>query len=196
MGLIPARAGNTVGIVSKTSAPGAHPRSRGEHFGLARLSPCRTGSSPLARGTPGSRASSHQRHGLIPARAGNTDSLAVSPNFTRAHPRSRGEHDDYQCVCGGAPGSSPLARGTLTLRILHSHRAGLIPARAGNTELRGAGAVDVGAHPRSRGEHARHGTKEGRRWGSSPLARGTQHDASDVPALTGLIPARAGNTTR
>ena len=34
------------------------------------------------------------------------------------------------------------------------------------------------------------------RWGSSPLARGTRSGFRDVTAGTGLIPARAGNTSR
>ena len=53
-GLIPARAGNTVGVDTTAGRPRAHPRSRGEHIpGVARI-PVKSGSSPLARGTLGS----------------------------------------------------------------------------------------------------------------------------------------------
>ena len=50
-GLIPARAGNTKRVCSKSSPKWAHPRSRGEHQKFRYpLGKC-TGSSPLARGT-------------------------------------------------------------------------------------------------------------------------------------------------
>ena len=53
-------------------------------------------------------------------------------------------------------------------------RTGLIPARAGNTNIGGGNWVADGAHPRSRGEHSGHPSGYPLLWGSSPLARGTQ----------------------
>ena len=50
-GLIPARAGNTVGAVCGWLLYGAHPRSRGEHEAGEQPEDMREGSSPLARGT-------------------------------------------------------------------------------------------------------------------------------------------------
>ena len=50
------------------------------------------------------------------------------------------------------------------------------------------------AHPRSRGEHAYGSGEFVYVWGSSPLARGTRSVYSVVVRVTGLIPARAGNT--
>ena len=52
-GLIPARAGNTMpgGILG--GGYRAHPRSRGEHCGVAAPEEGPEGSSPLARGTQG-----------------------------------------------------------------------------------------------------------------------------------------------
>ena len=50
--LIPARAGNTLNPVSRTSPSSAHPRSRGEHPDPPRVMVIPAGSSPLARGTP------------------------------------------------------------------------------------------------------------------------------------------------
>ena len=71
----------------------------------------------------------------------------------------------------------------------------LIPARAGNTLQVTAQAFITAAHPRSRGEHfvVAHGVQF--RCGSSPLARGTLHDALDAVRAERLIPARAGNTS-
>ena len=51
-----------------------------------------SGSSPLARGTPGADELITPLNGLIPARAGNTWLLARVLAACRAHPRSRGEH--------------------------------------------------------------------------------------------------------
>ena len=71
---------------------------------------------------------------------------------------------------------------------------GLIPARAGNTF---SGLFDVeafGAHPRSRGEHCNGVHLNLAKQGSSPLARGTRFQGCSTLKLSGLIPARAGNT--
>ena len=73
---IPARAGNTVSMISTGPSTAVHPRSRGEH-GLGALRAVRKlGSSPLARGTlrPSGRGPDHLR--FIPARAGNTPPAA------------------------------------------------------------------------------------------------------------------------
>ena len=71
-GLIPARAGNTLNVKSHGVAVGAHPRSRGEHFGGFLSVWVVRGSSPLARGTLRWLLDNVVRPGLIPARAGNT----------------------------------------------------------------------------------------------------------------------------
>ena len=71
-GLIPARAGNTLEVRRPGQAPRAHPRSRGEHSPTWTDPPSTSGSSPLARGTPIGRFWNGIVDGLIPARAGNT----------------------------------------------------------------------------------------------------------------------------
>ena len=92
LGLIPARAGNTPASRYSGQLWGAHLRSRGEHFLYSALITIGRGSSPLARGTrwPGFRQRSCQ--GLIPARAGNTETNSTGYPRRQAHPRSRGEH--------------------------------------------------------------------------------------------------------
>ena len=52
VGLIPARAGNTLRGNSKPPLSRAHPRSRGEHITPPVMISSLSGSSPLARGTP------------------------------------------------------------------------------------------------------------------------------------------------
>ena len=152
------------------------------------------GSSPLARGTHGRHCTRASERGLIPARAGNTCRLAHQCSYRRAHPRSRGEHQIFFTRNPGAPGSSPLARGTRQGLPLSALPPGLIPARAGNTEPRVEPGVNYWAHPRSRGEHGRPQCRCCRCRGSSPLARGTRVTTPSLLSPAGLIPARAGNT--
>ena len=91
-------------------------------------------------------------------------------------------------------GSSPLARGLHdhALALLGVH--GIIPARAGFTEV---GAFDIAAgedHPRSRGVYLRGGECRHCFAGSSPLARGLRGPQVGVPVRARIIPARAGFT--
>ena len=92
-GLIPARAGNTKRVCSKSSPKWAHPRSRGEHCVMKWTAWATRGSSPLARGTQRFHVHGSPFVGLIPARAGNTFWWL------------------FAFISG--LGSSPLARGTL-----------------------------------------------------------------------------------
>ena len=176
-----------------TSSSRAHPRSRGEHISYRPLPQGKAGSSPLARGTRQSGAGKLTRRGLIPARAGNTGRVAVTGGVRRAHPRSRGEHRLSAHLYFDLPGSSPLARGTLTGGAPAICRVGLIPARAGNTCFRLSVRLASRAHPRSRGEHLKIWSGPPVVRGSSPLARGTHVLVHEGRGRVGLIPARAGN---
>ena len=155
-----------------------------------------SGSSPLARGTPGHPLANHGKSGLIPARAGNTYGAFQHAGRQAAHPRSRGEH--YWCLLLKplSSGSSPLARGTPQMVPSMICHHGLIPARAGNTRKRYRATVKAGAHPRSRGEHTSSAGTGTATPGSSPLARGTRTALHSRPLDAGLIPARAGNTRK
>ena len=214
--LIPARAGNTPDAFLTVTRCAAHPRSRGEHTCVGCGSRRGCGSSPLARGTRACIGLIPVRGRLIPARAGNTAVRPGSRTGAAAHPRSRGEHyaagDDYLGHFGSSPlargtrtrrfrwcslfyfGSSPLARGTRqgTEGIRQDHR--LIPARAGNTAVRGSAPCLGSAHPRSRGEHTSRAAAPLPVFGSSPLARGTHEPFPPSFFPPRLIPARAGNT--
>ena len=76
-------------------------------------------------------------------------------------------------------GSSPLARGARVSRTRLYGGRGLIPARAGRTEILRGGR-----------------SGQGRPQGSSPLARGALVVGVPVDGVAGLIPARAGRTGR
>ena len=133
LGLIPARAGNTVSPIVGAEMSWAHPRSRGEHWASSKMLATSSGSSPLARGTQTTAFSAPSNGGLIPARAGNTNTVGFSTKVSGAHPRSRGEHSFSFSTQAPPPG--------------------LIPARAGNTTKHREGTGLIRAHPRSRGEH-------------------------------------------
>ena len=153
LGLIPARAGNTGYGFCGADHAWAHPRSRGEHLLIFEQGERGVGSSPLARGTHGFPAEPAGVEGLIPARAGNTTYSSLLINQIRAHPRSRGEHDEPIWLMSVSAGSSPLARGTRGFSRATAGGGGLIPARAGNTEWLTDWLQTGEAHPRSRGEH-------------------------------------------
>ena len=179
MRLIPARAGNTFESGNSHSAQPAHPRSRGEHVYRSLTLGGRDGSSPLARGTQTNDTAPWHYRRLIPARAGNTVA-AMNPRVGEsAHPRSRGEHFVRGSTRSLHLGSSPLARGTQPRPLQHGSRPRLIPARAGNTWRTNYERNRDSAHPRSRGEHIGSISLSGRKYGSSPLARGTPRSLAE-----------------
>ena len=92
VGLIPARAGTTARALFGAWHAGAHPRSRGDHETVGASINAVMGSSPLARGPHEWTSSSGRPGGLIPARAGTTQSQPRWTGCRRAHPRSRGDH--------------------------------------------------------------------------------------------------------
>ena len=65
----------------------------------------------------------------------------------------RGEHFVKQELFLLAVGSSPHARGTLSLLHLHVHPRRIIPACAGNTVCNAEYNENWRDHPRMRGEH-------------------------------------------
>ena len=151
--LIPAHAGKTARADRGFQSPAAHPRSRGENFLSLKVVTFQEGSSPLTRGKLPLTLARASFIGLIPAHAGKTRFTVVGHFLTPAHPRSRGENSYVTGPDNLCSGSSPLTRGKLLERGRNPARAGLIPAHAGKTRGRQRGHLQVGAHPRSRGEN-------------------------------------------
>ena len=114
--------------------------------------------------------------GIIPARAGFTPSVWDAFTSIQDHPRSRGVYREYDNNGG--------------------FFKGIIPARAGFTWPSAESSAPDRDHPRSRGVYGRSelGNRVG--GGSSPLARGLQDLQWLERAHGGIIPARAGFTTR
>ena len=176
-GLIPACAGKTPGRPCTTSAPPAHPRACGENRRVgAQLGRVR-GSSPRVRGKLQPRLHRRVPAGLIPARAGKTQTATLIPVHTAAHPRACGENARFDLNTAPGSGSSPRVRGKHSLDRRIRRSRGLIPARAGKTWWWCAARAPRGAHPRACGENPRQHCARAARRGSSPRVRGKPRSA-------------------
>ena len=195
-GLIPARAGKTPPRKPPWTSTWAHPRSRGENPSARVVGASAAGSSPLARGKPLFSPSLRFGGRLIPARAGKTKQPPWPHGVSRAHPRSRGENRVRTLFRTYHGGSSPLARGKPRPWRRSRRNARLIPARAGKTDSFHACLASAAAHPRSRGENRGGRAMTAFDPGSSPLARGKLVGLLSSCQSVGLIPARAGKTSR
>ena len=150
-GIIPARAGFTTrGRVAPRMA-GDHPRSRGVYFSMSSRRLHTDGSSPLARGLLVVVSGRVFSCGIIPARAGFTDTLSCHNRLVGDHPRSRGVYGPWGSPMWWWGGSSPLARGLRARRVVLRPGRGIIPARAGFTCVGGHSCGVARDHPRSRG---------------------------------------------
>ena len=134
------------------------------------------GSSPLARGRHRRRHRPPPEPGIIPARAGSTGSSSQAG--------------------GIQPGSSPLARGRPSGVVGVPGCRGIIPARAGSTRCTPTSRHSCRDHPRSRGVDGQCRVQLRFREGSSPLARGRHLGPLGDAPCRGIIPARAGSTSR
>ena len=133
MGLIPAHAGKTRTRPSTRRTPTAHPRSRGENQAITQPLVFVGGSSPLTRGKPVATAPSRLPIRLIPAHAGKTSHASSHAGWGWAHPRSRGENNQFSLPSPVSDGSSPLTRGKPIAALVAIFVARLIPAHAGKT---------------------------------------------------------------
>ena len=112
------------------------------------------GSSPLARGLREQHNSFMNGDGIIPARAGFTQSRGLGRLRMQDHPRSRGVYVHMPDEKSRRYGSSPLARGLLLRPDVHVFKGGIIPARAGFTEVVEVRHIASTDHPRSRGVYS------------------------------------------
>ena len=175
-GIIPARAGFTPRSATGTPSGRDNPRSRGVYGRYEDGDEQISGSSPLARGLRLGRPRALTCTRIIPARAGFTETMGLTHHFVG--------------------GSSPLARGLRRPSIARTPLRGIIPARAGFTYEQGDAHVLPRDHPRSRGVYPPSDPTMPMSPGSSPLARGLQRRRPRDGEYSGIIPARAGFTTR
>ncbi len=117
-----------------------------------------------------------------------------TPAARRDHPRVCGEHLKMHRPEAAVWGSSPRVRGTRNRTELPVAARRIIPACAGNTRPHYQHARPVRDHPRVCGEHFTGLTTGFQTLGSSPRVRGTPIVLDKQRAITGIIPACAGNT--
>ena len=154
--IIPARAGFTRPGTAAYSPSADHPRSRGVYQSRRPIPASTTGSSPLARGLPPVAGAAAAAGGIIPARAGFTDSQMEQDLNDEDHPRSRGVYRGRMSPISIPRGSSPLARGLRDDALTHPRVIRIIPARAGFTRGASRGGWWPADHPRSRGVYPEH----------------------------------------
>ena len=170
--IIPARAGFTLRGSVAWGHWRDHPRSRGVYSVYGQVTERKEGSSPLARGLRGLRMDRRWHMGIIPARAGFTNSGRCARRGRPDHPRSRGVYGVKSVAAKPINGSSPLARGLRYQERDQQGTARIIPARAGFTPRRSPWKGILMDHPRSRGVYFMTAFIGARSKGSSPLARG------------------------
>ena len=191
-GIIPARAGFTIQIVSQDGLTRDHPRSRGVYQATLRCDVAYGGSSPLARGLRVPIHPDRLERRIIPARAGFTAWPAARSCTSWDHPRSRGVYSSGCLASQRRAGSSPLARGLHGRTWLTVPEGRIIPARAGFTRVVQQDTSVGRDHPRSRGVYVPITLMAIFLFGSSPLARGLPGRLLMIHHGWGIIPARAG----
>ena len=134
------------------------------------------------------------RTGIIPAHAGNTDSVSSPMREAWDHPRACGEHLLMMSASCFRQGSSPRMRGTPVHRVIKFAERGIIPAHAGNTPCATSLTCETRDHPRACGEHPVQNSTAFANGGSSTRMRGTRINPRAITKLRGIIPAHAGNT--
>ena len=192
--ITPAYAGNTNGSFGQRTAPGDHPRIRGEHDPLVDFDLRKEGSPPHTRGTPKQALFQTRPRGITPAYAGNTQLVVGDHRAARDHPRIRGEHLLRFSRNQPSLGSPPHTRGTQQAHDHNVAHAGITPAYAGNTLGLRYWKRFWRDHPRIRGEHAFELLDVANLTGSPPHTRGTQLPSPIAWASVGITPAYAGNT--
>ena len=110
-GIIPACAGNAVVVPASDAPTRDHPRVCGECLPVPSDITPFDGSSPRVRGMLRSADQHGRRRRIIPACAGNAQSLGRSRWARRDHPRVCGECDARVAVNVTQHGSSPRVRG-------------------------------------------------------------------------------------
>ncbi len=156
------------------------------------MSSADTGLSPRVRGSPGIERADHLGAGSIPACAGEpVFKCCPVPRF-RVYPR----------VCGGARGSddrpialtglSPRVRGSLVLSVDRQRNQGSIPACAGEPSRKRTGISWHRVYPRVCGGALTQTDRHFLAPGLSPRVRGSHRHNTRRVALSGSIPACAG----
>ena len=167
---------------------------RGENVNGVQRCADRLGSPPLARGKLDAALFDEVQARITPACAGKTSQLFCAASLLGDHPRLRGENYKEVYEDDDGKGSPPLARGKPDLGDLRGYTERITPACAGKTWIQTEIALDIGDHPRLRGENHLEGIPATEQEGSPPLARGKQYISIRQCNPSRITPACAGKT--
>ena len=191
-GPIPANAGEPTKSRFGRCGARAYPRERGGTCRMARSTLAKYGLSPRTRGNHQHLALHKQRHGPIPANAGEPSAWLNAFLCMPAYPRERGGTPPPRWLSNCLQGLSPRTRGNPPIRQLATVRQGPIPANAGEPCQRRLRRGLVRAYPRERGGTCRRHSNDVCHSGLSPRTRGNRRRPCQPLPGAGPIPANAG----
>ena len=194
--IIPAHAGQTDPPYRRVERGSDHPRTCGANMSSVSAWSRTIGSSPHMRGKPGNKGAGCVGRRIIPAHAGQTQTIRTGYAHHADHPRTCGANGGLAALAAKGGGSSPHMRGKQQGARHLLRVARIIPAHAGQTRSRSGPAPDPKDHPRTCGANAlAYRIREGRD-GSSPHMRGKRRPALRHYPRVRIIPAHAGQTYR
>ena len=150
------------------------------------------GLSPRVRGNPPRQGVDALRVGSIPACAGEPSRRARGCGSRRVYPRVCGGTASSSGFAEAISGLSPRVRGNPRRRHLPCQRLGSIPACAGEPRSHAARSPCPRVYPRVCGGTQRVRLVRRQVEGLSPRVRGNQKMCASAAAMTGSIPACAG----
>ena len=153
-----------------------------------------SGSSPRMRGKPVRSRRLRARRRIIPAHAGQTNSVPAKRSSHADHPRACGANPALSVMTAAPAGSSPRMRGKRRRQDAHASLLRIIPAHAGQTSLLMMLMLPPPDHPRACGANICSMLSVSVAAGSSPRMRGKLGEQTLPPRLVRIIPAHAGQT--
>ena len=171
-----------------------HPRACGANAPVHVAARDPAGSSPRMRGKPVRSRRLRARRRIIPAHAGQTNSVPAKRSSHADHPRACGANVMVPSACMLMVGSSPRMRGKRAGHRLRPRPYRIIPAHAGQTAPARDATRRSSDHPRACGANSSGAFSMIRLIGSSPRMRGKRVGSVPVGILARIIPAHAGQT--
>ena len=191
-GSIPAWAGEPGFNAERIFSPRVYPRVGGGASSNSIVFPYDAGLSPRGRGSLIAVRLSFVGSGSIPAWAGEPAATASRMIVARVYPRVGGGAVPATPITAATAGLSPRGRGSLTPATATHLAAGSIPAWAGEPNSQWDEYERHGVYPRVGGGANEYGSPTFRSWGLSPRGRGSRSVLEPAVALSGSIPAWAG----
>ena len=194
--IIPAHAGQTSGSRWGLDGNADHPRACGANAPVHVAARDPAGSSPRMRGKPVRSRRLRARRRIIPAHAGQTNSVPAKRSSHADHPRACGANVMVPSACMLMVGSSPRMRGKRHPPSPCNPVMRIIPAHAGQTVSNSSRTSARSDHPRACGANLGLDSILSDNDGSSPRMRGKRAGHRLRPRPYRIIPAHAGQTRR